>query len=1235
MTSERRQPSRRVIGGLALVAFMALLMLENAVTVHAAGPCGPPVVNPVACENTNPGTPPSVWDISGSGDSSIQGFATDISVNKGGTISFKINTPASAYTITIYRIGYYQGNGARQIATVAPAATLPQRQPGCLTNTPTGLVDCGNWAVSASWAVPSTAVSGIYFAKLVRTDTGGSSHIMFVVRDDAGTSDLLFQASDTTWQAYNQYGGNSLYLGTAPSDDGRAYKVSYNRPFATRGQTPGYGTSNWVFYGEYPMIRFLEANGYDVSYFTDTDSDRRGSLIKSHKAFLSVGHDEYWSAGQRANVEAARAAGVSLAFFSGNESFWKVRWENSIDGSGTPFRTLVSYKETKSEAQIDPQDPPTWTGTWRDPTLSPPGDGGRPENAVTGTIFMVNRGSAAITVPAAYSKLHFWRNTAIALLGAGQTATLGTQTLGYEWDEDLDNGFRPAGLFDLSSTTVSVPELLQDYGNTYSAGTAVHHLTLYRAGGGGLVFGGGTVQWSWGLDVNHDVLPDFGPSTPDPNMRQATVNVLADMGAQPATLQSGLVAGSPSTDAVAPTSSITAPAPGTSVAMGSTVTVTGTAVDAGGGVVAGVEVSVDGGVSWHPATGVGQWSFSWKAARPGPVTILSRAVDDSGNLETPGPGVAMTVAGPTQPTFLSTSNARQFPSVTPPAGIVPGDLLLASLEIDADPVTVTGAPGWTLIQDTTAGKGTGTAFHAQLWYKIATNHEPLAYVWAVSGNPYVDVAVSDYYNINKTSPIDVSAGRDSGVTRTPTTPSITTTTPGDMIVATFIDFNNVTWTAGSGMTKRYDFDGNTGQDAVQAAAGASGTKTATNNDTFSGNTSAQIVALRPLQADTVAPAVTLTAPAAGATVSGSVSLQASASDNVGVAYVQFQVDGVNVGGRVTAAPYQVSWDSTQVGNGSHVLSAQAADAAGNVGTSVGVTVTVSNAPPPVISGVQATGIGTNVATVSWSTDVGSSSQVEYGLTAAYGQSSVLDPTLVTTHAVGLTGLQPGTQYHYRVKSGAGGSLGVSGDFTFTTGSAPPAVPVFRSQSTVTNGTTVSKPAGVVAGDLLLATLEVDEDPAPVSGPAGWTLLLDTVAAQGTGSAYHAQVWYRVAGASEPSSYTWTVSGSPWVDVGVLAYSNVNQASPIDVSSGRYVGVTASPSTDAVTTTGTNEMLVALFINYNSGTWTAGSGMTQRYNFDSNEAQDALQASAGSTGARTATNSTSGPTTAQIVVLRGP
>ena len=125
--------------------------------------------------------------------------------------------------------------------------------------------------------------------------------------------------------------------------------------------------------------------------------------------------------------------------------------------------------------------------------------------------------------------MRFWRNTSVANLAPGQTATLTSGTLGYEWDEDLDNGSRPAGLFDMSTTTYNGAPVLQDYGSTYASGTATHHLTLYRAPSGALVFGAGTVQWSWGLDGNHD----GGTTTPDVRMQQATVNLLADMGVQP------------------------------------------------------------------------------------------------------------------------------------------------------------------------------------------------------------------------------------------------------------------------------------------------------------------------------------------------------------------------------------------------------------------------------------------------------------------------------------------------------------------------------------------------------------------------------------------------------------------------------------------------------------------------------------------------------------------------------
>jgi hypothetical protein len=308
---------------------------------------------------------------------------------------------------------------------------------------------------------------------------------------------------------------------------------------------------------------------------------------------------------------------------------------------------------------------------------------------------------------------------------------------------------------------------------------------------------------------------------------------------------------------------------------------------------------------------------------------------------------------------------------------------------------------------------------------------------------------------------------------------------------------------------------------------------------------------------------------------------------------------------------------------------------GSLAVSGDFTFTTALPAPPVISGVQASGISASGATVTWKTDVASDTTVQYGLTTSYGQSAG-SSGLVTSHSQALSGLSASTVYHYRVQSKDGfGQVSVSGDFTFTTTNAPPVVPSFRSASTVTNGTTVTKPAGVAAGDLLLATLEVDADPATVSGPAGWTKLLDTVGAPGTGSAFHTQVWWKLAGASEPASYAWTVSGGPWVDIGLLAYTGVNQTSPIDVSSGRNAGTTSAPVTDAVTTTGANEMVVALFVNFDSGTWTAGSGMTRRYDFDSNEAQDAVQAGPGPTGTRTATNSTSGPTTAQIVAIKGP
>ena len=663
--------------------------------------------NEIVAENCQPGDPPTEWDINGYGDPSIQGFGDDISVGQGETINFKIRTDSDDYRIDIYRMGYYSGAGARRVDTIEPSAALPQDQPDCLTGevpvldqagalVPAGapLFDCGNWAVSASWRAPLDATSGIYFARLVRQDPvegdywrndqfrpsqlppgaeddplweayaavmanplrePRASHIYFVVRDDDGDSEMLFQTSDVTWQAYNRYGGHSVYGRLNPQrvrlhgGPPRAHKVSYNRPFETRH----YRAVNMPLNSEYPMVRWLERNGYDVSYTSGIDTDRRGDEILEHKIFMSVGHDEYWSGEQRRNVEAAREAGVHVAFFSSNEVYWKVRWEESIDGSGQPYRTLVTYKEVSRK--MDPADD-VWTGQFRDHRPYNP-EGAWPENALTGTIFTVNAWrNDPLIVDAEFASLRIWRNTEIAALQPGERYVSIKGILGHEWDSDIDNGARPPGLFRISATTVDNVLFCLHPGRGCESGTATHNAVLYRHSSGALVFGSGTLQWAWGLDAHHDsetgVPPErangsntrvgVDPNGPDKNIQQATLNLFADMGVQPATMQPDLVAATASTDDTAPTSSIDM----TSVAgsVGSVMTIRGSASDRGGGVVAAVELSVDGGTNWHPAIGRTSWSYEWTPDRAGTVSIHSRAVDDSGNLGDPGEAVTVRVA---------------------------------------------------------------------------------------------------------------------------------------------------------------------------------------------------------------------------------------------------------------------------------------------------------------------------------------------------------------------------------------------------------------------------------------------------------------------------------------------------------------------------------------------------------------------------------------------------------------
>jgi hypothetical protein len=646
----RGRVTRLLAGPAVAVLVGALLAIAPATPSLAA--CG----NPVACENQQPGTPQSVWDVT-SPSTAIQGFADPFSVKVGNSVSFKIKSPASSYKVDIYRMGYYGGDGARLITSLTASISVSQAQPACNTNTVTGLVDCGNWGVSATWSVPATAVSGVYFARIYRTDgTSGANQIPFVVTDSSSHSGILFMTSDETWQAYNDWGGYSVYTGNATGspwccsalNPGRAVQVSYNRPFATRADTPN--GQDFFFYAEFPMIQFLEKNGYDASYVSQVDVAQSGaaSMIEQHKALMNTGHSEYWDAAGLGNITTARNAGVNLAFFTGNTAWWKTRWGNSQFGN-EPYRTLITYKESLDSRQSDPADPPTWTGAWRDQRFSPPGDAS-PENALTGQLWDVNCCSYADTVPAAYSRLQIWKNTAVANLSPGQTYTMPGETLGYEWDSDVDNGFRPSGEIDMSQTCENpVTARLLTVTEEFVSDKACNSLTLYRAPSGALVFDAGTVQWAWGLESAHD---GDSKNPPDPVMQQATVNLFAMMGVQPAALESDLVPGAQPNRTSGPSSAITSPSAGAAFSNGSTVTISGTATHSGGGVVAGVEVSTDGGSTWHPVTTMSPasanvtWTYTWSAAGSGPVTLESRATDDDANLGAASSGVSVTVNCP-------------------------------------------------------------------------------------------------------------------------------------------------------------------------------------------------------------------------------------------------------------------------------------------------------------------------------------------------------------------------------------------------------------------------------------------------------------------------------------------------------------------------------------------------------------------------------------------------------------
>lgn len=271
----------------------------------------------------------------------IEGFASRASVRPGEKIDFHVSTdPSTPFVLDLYRLGYYQGKGGRHTVRLGPLPGKVQPTP------PVGeerLREC-QWEPTIRFEIPKDWVSGVYLGKLSATKHRHQSYIIFIVRDDRA-ADFVFQCSDNTWQAYNAWPDNySLYITDRPDRKilCSGVKVSYDRPYGKYTQildNPLTQGSGEFLLWEFPLAFWMEKQGYDVTYCSNTDVHTDLRCVTRAKGFLSVGHDEYWSRTQYDHLMAAVQAGVNIAFLSGNTCCFVSPYSPS--GMKVPNRVLT------------------------------------------------------------------------------------------------------------------------------------------------------------------------------------------------------------------------------------------------------------------------------------------------------------------------------------------------------------------------------------------------------------------------------------------------------------------------------------------------------------------------------------------------------------------------------------------------------------------------------------------------------------------------------------------------------------------------------------------------------------------------------------------------------------------------------------------------------------------------------------------------------------------------------
>ncbi len=524
--------------------------------------------NVIVIENRKPGT--TAWQIheNQQATTEIMGYANATSINKGQDLNFKVAlAQAGQYKIDVYRLGYYSGTGGRLVVSITGLDGVTPIDP--VIDLSTRLVEY-KWKTSYTLHTDSDWVSGIYFAKLTDSRTGKQNYIHFVLRDDHRPADIGFQDAIATHQAYNNYGGYSAYnfnstggvptamvmninvfnqshnwpaffktcityiqtkLRRSQAHGQRANQVSFDRPCQYDGSSASEQYNNPLTW-EHHMIRWLESQGYDVSYYTNIDVSTNPFQLYSQQIFLSVGHDEYWSMEQRNNVEQARDRGINLAFFSANTAYWRVRFDPS--SRGQPNRIMSIYKDTTgigTGESLDPIakiDPAAATTLFRSPQVN------RPENALLGVGYIGDIGCGGVYQGFDYVVSNasdpYYDNTGL------QNGDRLRGLVGYEYDAVLNNDFTPAGLVVLSQSPVPSSGLGQLGLLPSGTNDTISNAVRYTASSGAKVFSTGSIQWIWGL--NSDLVTN---SRVDSRAQQIAVNVFADMGAIPTTPDSHLI----------------------------------------------------------------------------------------------------------------------------------------------------------------------------------------------------------------------------------------------------------------------------------------------------------------------------------------------------------------------------------------------------------------------------------------------------------------------------------------------------------------------------------------------------------------------------------------------------------------------------------------------------------------------------------------------------------------------